>query len=108
MTEIRVVLVTVPDEKTGLEMARSLVEENLAACVNLLPGVRSIYRWEDRIEDDPELLLIIKTSAASLERLSRRVAEIHPYDEPEIISLPVDGGSRGYLDWVLKETGGLE
>ena len=108
MNKIKVVLVTVPDQKTGLELARTLVREKLAACVNLVPGVRSIYRWQDRIEDDPELLLIIKTGAGSLERLSRRVLEIHPYDEPEVISLPVDGGSPGYLDWVIKETGGAE
>ena len=104
MTGIRVVLVTVPDEKTGLELARTLVGERLAACVNLLPGVRSIYRWQGRIEDDRELLLIIKTGTGALENLTRRVKELHPYEEPEIIFLPVEGGSPGYLDWVAKES----
>ena len=108
MTQIRVVLVTVPDEKTGLNLARALVEERLAACVNILPGVRSVYRWEGRVEDDRELLLVAKTSFKVLDRLIERVAQVHPYDQPEIISLPVDQGSPGYLDWVLKETGDPE
>lgn len=105
MTEVRVVLVTVPDEKTGQDLARALVGEKLAACVNILPGVRSIYSWQGRIEDDPELLLVIKTRAGLVENLTRRVAQLHPYDQPEVVSLAVDGASPGYLDWVLRETG---
>ena len=104
MAQIRVVLVTVPDQKTGSDLARALVGEKLAACVNILPGVRSVYSWQGKIEDEAELLLIIKTRAGLVEKLSRRVAELHPYDEPEVISLPVDGGSPGYLDWVARET----
>ncbi len=106
MSGVKVVFVTVPDQPTGLELARTLVRERLAACVNILPGVRSIYSWEGSIEDDSELLLIIKTGAGSLEKLTQRVIELHPYDEPEVLSLPVDGGSRGYLDWVINETEG--
>jgi periplasmic divalent cation tolerance protein len=105
LTEVRVVLITVPDERTGLDLARSLVGERLAACVNILPGVRSVYSWQGRIEEDPELLLMAKTQAGLVERLSQRVAELHPYDEPEVIALPVDGGSPGYLGWVVRETG---
>ncbi len=108
MTGVRVVLATVPDEKTGLDLARALVGEKLAACVNIVPGIRSVYSWQGSIEDDPELLLIVKTGAGLVERLSQRILELHPYDEPEVVSLPVDGGSPGYLAWVARETGGKD
>jgi len=105
MTEITVVLVTVPEEEVGLTIARTLVQERLAACVNLVPGLRSIYRWQGRVEDDQELLLIIKTRRELLEALTSRVQDLHPYDVAEVVALAVEGGSRAYLDWVAAETG---
>lgn len=106
MTDVRVILVTVPTGEAGLAIARGLVEERLAACASLLPGLRSIYRWQGRIEDEPELLLIIKTQAGLVERLAARVKELHPYTVPEIIALPVTAGWPDYLDWVRAETAG--
>ena len=105
MTEIRVVLVTVPDEETGLSIARTLIQERLAACVNLVPGLRSLYLWQGKVEDDQELLLIIKTRQDLLESLTARVQALHPYDVAEVVALAVEGGSQAYLDWVAAETG---
>lgn len=99
-----VVLVTCANEEQGVSIARSLVGERLAACVNLLRGVRSIYRWRDRIEDDRETLLLIKTRTRLLARVERRVRELHSYEVPEVVALPVAAGSKPYLDWVLEST----
>lgn len=104
MTEVRVVLVTVPDEESGLALARSLVDERLVACANLVPGLRSVYRWQGSIEEAKELLLILKTRAELVGDLARRVAELHPYDVPEVLALEVGGGLPAYLDWVEAET----
>lgn len=98
---VHVVLVTAPDAETGAQLARQLVEEGLAACVNLVPGVRSIYRWQGALQEDAEILLIAKTRAAQLDALTARVRALHPYELPEVIALPVAGGSAPYLDWVL-------
>jgi len=97
---IHVVLVTAPDLAAAARLGRSLVEEGLAACVNLVPGVRSIYRWQDEIHDDPEVLLIVKTRASLVETLASRVRALHPYELPEVLALPVAGGSEPYLAWV--------
>ena len=102
---VAVVLVTAPDAETGARLARSLVEERLAACANLIPGVRSIYRWEGRVQDDAEVLLVLKTRAERVDALAARVCELHPYDVPEVVALPAVGGSRAYLDWVRAESG---
>lgn len=102
--ELRVVLATAPDADTGAALARVLVEERLAACVNLLPGVRSIYRWEGQVEDASEVLLLIKTRADRCEALASRVRELHPYDVPEVLELPAVGGSDPYLEWVRTES----
>lgn len=101
-----VVLVTVPDREQGKRIAEALVGERLAACANLVPGLLSTYRWQGKIEQEPEELLIIKTRAALAERLTARVRELHPYQVPEIIALPVAAGSQDYLDWVTQETRG--
>ena len=93
-------LVTAPDLTVGTELARRLVEEGLAACVNLVPGVRSIYRWQGAVQEDAEILLIAKTSAALVDALASRVRALHPYELPEVMSLAVAGGSQPYLDWV--------
>lgn len=102
-SEVRVVLVTAPDAEVAEGVARALVAERLAACVNVVPGVRSIYRWEGAIEDAAEVLLVIKTRADRCPKLADRVRELHPYDVPEVVELPAVGGSRAYLDWVRAE-----
>ena len=101
---VRVVLITAPNDEVAEKLARTLVDERLAACVNLLPGVRSIYRWQGKIEDEREVLLLVKTAADRLTGLMERVREVHPYSVPEILALPVDAGSSAYCDWVVEET----
>lgn len=95
-----VVLVTAPDRRTGLRLARALVAERLAACVNLVGGLRSVYRWKGKVEEASEVLLLAKTRASLLPRLARRVQGLHPYSVPEVLALPVTGGSAGYLSWL--------
>ncbi len=97
-----VVLSTCPDEPTAQRIARALVEERLAACVNRTL-VESLFRWEGRVSAEPEQLLVIKTTAARYEALELRLRELHPYKVPEIIALPVVGGAQPYLDWVGEE-----
>jgi periplasmic divalent cation tolerance protein len=105
MTDVRIVLITIPDDDAVLEqVARPLVEERLAACVNVLPGVRSFYRWEGEVQDDAERLLIVKTTADRLPALTARVAELHPYTVPEVVAAPVLGGFGPYLQWVREQT----
>ena len=102
--EVRVFLVTVPDADTGARIARALLEERLAACINLVPGVRSLYRWQGSIADEAEVLMLIKASDERCDALAARVKDLHPYDLPEVIALPVVGGSLAYLDWVIAES----
>ena len=101
--EVRVVLVTAPDAETGARIARALVEERLIACANLLPGIRSIYRWEGQVADEAEVLLVLKTRASCCAAVAARVKALHPYALPEVVALPVVDGSEAYLDWVLAE-----
>lgn len=103
--DIRIVYITVPDAETGAGIARALVGESLAACVNVLPGVRSIYRWEGAVEEAGEALLIVKTVAGRLEALGRRVRDLHPYDLPEILAVAAAGGLEAYLDWIRGAVG---
>lgn len=98
---LHVVLMTAPDEASAERLARTLVEEALAACVNLVPQIRSIYRWQGKIETGNEVLLIAKTRADCVSALIARVLEIHPYDVPEVIAWPITHGSASYLKWVL-------
>jgi len=95
------VLITCANEEQAASIARTLVEERLAACVNLVAQVRSIYRWQEKVEDDREALLLVKTGKALLPRLERRVRELHTYDVPEIMALSFDSCSKPYLDWLL-------
>jgi len=95
-----VVLSTAPDEVTAKDLAGTLVEERLAACVNLVPGLRSLYWWEGQLQDDREVLLICKTDAEHVERLTDRLHNAHPYDCPEVVALEVVGGSGRYLSWI--------
>ena len=103
-TVVRVVLVTMPDEASAATLARLLVEERLCACVNIVPGVRSIYRFEGKIEDAREVLLVIKTVAAGVGVLFKRLRSLHPYDVPEGLALVVDEGMQSYCEWVAEET----
>jgi len=105
MKETLVVLVTVPSREVGEDIAASLVTERLAACVNILGPVRSVYRWKGELCRDDEHLLLIKTVAGRYAALEERVPDLHPYEVPEIIALPVGAGSRAYLDWVAGEVG---
>jgi len=99
-----VVLVTAPTPERAAELARALVEERLAACGNVVPGVRSIYRWEGKVEDEPEALLVLKTTRDRFEALRDRVLALHPYQAPEVLALPVEAGSARYLAWLVAET----
>ena len=99
-TDALIVYCTLPDSDEAARIARALVEEKLAACVNLVPGLRSIYRWQGAVQEDAEILLIAKTRAALVDALAARVRALHPYDLPEVIALAVVAGSEPYLDWV--------
>jgi periplasmic divalent cation tolerance protein len=101
----RLMFVTAPNQAEAAEIARVLVEERLAACVNLLAPIRSIYRWRDRVEDDREVMLLIKTRASLARRIERRVRELHSYEVPEIIAVRLDSGSAPYLAWLFESTG---
>jgi periplasmic divalent cation tolerance protein len=94
------VLCSCPDAKTARELAGVLVEQRLAACVNILPGVTSVYAWEGRIETTEEQLLLIKTMAGHYLALEACIKQRHPYDVPEIIAVPIERGSADYLDWL--------
>jgi periplasmic divalent cation tolerance protein len=100
MTDTVVVLVTAPSADKAAEIARTLVEEQLAACGNVLPALRSIYRWEGKIQDEPEALLILKTRANLFEALRERIVALHPYQVPEVLRLDVAAGHLPYLQWI--------
>jgi uncharacterized protein involved in tolerance to divalent cations len=100
-SEVVVVLVTVPSVEAADRIARPLVEERLAACVNVVGPIRSVYRWEGAVREDQEQLLVVKTRRRLLERVDARVRELHDYDVPEVVALPVVGGSTAYLAWLL-------
>ena len=99
-----VVLCTVPSAEVGAQLARGIVEAQLAACVNIIAAVRSIYRWQDAVQDDTEAQLIIKTRAARFEALLAWIRSHHPYEEPEVIALPIVQGSPSYLEWIGAQT----
>ena len=102
MTETVVVLVTAPSAEKAAEIARTLVEEKLAACGNVIPGIRSIYAWEGTVHDDQEALLVLKAPRKRLQELSDRVVALHPYEVPEVIGLPIEGGNERYIDWIIQ------
>jgi len=101
-----VVLVTTPSAEAGLELGRVLVDERLAACVNVLPGVTSIYRWEGKREEAAEALLLIKTGQDRYAALERRVLELHPYSVPEVLALPIQTGAPAYVRWIQESVTG--
>lgn len=99
-----VVYVTVPNKDAGKKLAESIVKEKLAACVNRVPGIESVYEWKGEIQTDAEELLIIKTRQSLLETLTEHVKANHEYDVPEVIALPITGGNQPYLEWLKSST----
>jgi periplasmic divalent cation tolerance protein len=105
MEKTCLVLVTVPTQETAAQIGMALVEEHLAACVNILPGIRSIYWWDGQINDEPEVMLVIKTRLDLVDnQIIPRVRAVHPYTEPEIIAFPIEKGSSSYLEWIVRES----
>ncbi len=105
-TDALVILCTAPNSDIGAMLARGLVEKQLAACVNLIAGVRSFYRWKGQVEDDGEVQLVVKTRASRFDDVRAWIEENHPYDTPEILALPVTAGSDAYLAWIGDEVSG--
>ncbi len=104
MSDPIVVLVTCGSEEEALKIARALVEERLAACANIISPIRSIYRWEGKIWDEREWLLIIKTQSHRFSELEKKVKSLHSYSVPEIVSLSIVDGSSSYLNWIQENT----
>lgn len=104
MTDVMLILVTAGSEGEAEKIARTLVEEQLAGCVNILSPVRSIYRWEGKVQDDREWLLAIKTQALHFAAVEARVKALHSYQVPEVIALPIVDGSEQYLGWLRDGT----
>src|SRR5262245_42313749 len=104
MTDCIVVLVTVGSPEQGEKIAEAVVGERLAACVNIVGPIRSIYRWQERVEHDQELLLVIKTRTALFDQLAARVAALHSYETPEVIAVPIAAGAEPYVQWLLGAT----
>lgn len=100
MTSARIVLTTVATPEDADRLATTLVQHGLAACVNILPGVRSVYRWQGKIESAAECLLIVKTDDAHLAQLESWLTTLHPYELPELLVLTPESGSARYLDWI--------
>jgi periplasmic divalent cation tolerance protein len=100
MTDFQIVLSTCADREQAERIAQRLVEQQLAACVNILPGVQSIYRWQGNVESAAEVLMVIKTSAALIPEVQSTIASLHSYEVPELLVLPVSGGSEAYLAWL--------
>ncbi len=101
--DVRLVITTLPVDEAS-RIARTLVEERRIACANLLPPATSVYRWDGEVREDPEVVALLKTAEPQVEALVARLAELHPYDVPEILALPVTGGLDAYLRWVGEET----
>jgi|SRR6266567_8014853 len=101
-SRLLVVLMTAPDRDEASRIAELLVNSRLAACVQILPEVQSVYRWKGEVERNTEILLLAKTTSDKFDELDRAVREIHSYDTPEIIALPVNAASESYLNWLLE------
>jgi periplasmic divalent cation tolerance protein len=101
---VLIVFSTFPNEAGARETAGKLVEEGLAACVNVLPGLTSVYRWQGKVEEASEVLLMIKTTDDAYPRLESSLKACHPYELPEILAVGIDAGLPDYLDWVAQET----
>jgi periplasmic divalent cation tolerance protein len=98
-----VVLSAVGAQPDAERIARALVEQRLAACVNVVPGVMSIYRWKGAVEQEGEVLLVIKTIGERVEQLKARLLQLHPYELPEVVVIPIGGGHGAYLEWIAEQ-----
>jgi periplasmic divalent cation tolerance protein len=105
MTDKKLVLTTAGSEEEARKIARALVEQRLAACVNIVPHVQSVYRWNETVEEAVEWLLLIKTTAATLARVRDAIAELHSYQLPECLCVGIEDGSAGYLNWIAESVG---
>ena len=103
-TDAVVVLTTVASEEEAVTLVRTLLDRRLVACGTLLPGARSLYRWQGKVADEREVVVLLKTRSARLESLKSAFAEVHPYKVPELLALPVSAGLEKYLDWINGET----
>jgi periplasmic divalent cation tolerance protein len=108
MTDLVLVLTTVPDDERGETMARALVDRRLAACVNLYPAMTSVYRWRGGVERASERQLLVKTSRDRVKDVQTLVADLHPYELPEFLVVPVSDGSAPYLAWVREESSAID
>lgn len=106
--DILLCLTTCPDETTATTIATTLVEEGLAACVNLLPGLQSVYRWQGKLDSASEVLLLVKTTANRYPQLEARLQALHPYELPELVAVKAHGGLPAYLHWVAEATRPIE
>lgn len=104
MEQTILVLTNVPDEALARSMAQALVEQRLVACVNIMPAVASVYRWEGRVAHADEVMLIIKTTQSCYAAVESAIVESHPYDVPEVVAVPVTAGLPGYMQWVATQT----
>ncbi|MBR9989294.1 MAG: divalent-cation tolerance protein CutA [Gemmatimonadetes bacterium] len=105
-TPVVMAIVTAPSHDVAERLVTTIVDERLAACGNILPGVTSIYRWEGTVQRDTEVLILFKTTRAALSRLMTRVEDIHPYDVPEVLAVPVTAGLAAYAGWVVENVNG--
>lgn len=99
-------LSTCPDDATARRIAETLVGEGLAACVNIVPGLQSVYRWRGQVEQSGETLMLVKTTAQRFDSLCERLVALHPYELPELVAVEIAAGLPAYLDWIAAETGG--
>jgi len=104
VTDYILVFITASSEKEGEKIASALIKERLAACVNLIGGMKSTFRWKGQVSTEKEILLIAKTKDVRFEKLKKRVTELHSYEVPEIVALPILAGFEKYLSWIEKET----
>lgn len=100
MTQVRIVLTTAPSHEEARKIARALVDRRLAACVNIVPQIESVYRWQEKVETAQEWLLLIKTQAEAFDRVRDTIKELHSYELPECVMIEITGGSEAYLEWI--------
>ncbi len=105
MTDALFVFTTLPNADAAAEIGKTVVTERLAACANIIPAVRSIYRWQGKLQDENEVLVIFKTRQEHFDNLRSRLLELHPYEVPEVMAIPVEQGYAAYLEWLARETG---
>jgi periplasmic divalent cation tolerance protein len=108
MTDKRIVLTTAASEEEASNIARALVDRRLAACVNIVPQIMSIYRWQDNVEEAREWLLLVKTTAAAFDQVRDAIAELHSYEVPECVCLTIEDGSPIYLEWIAESVSAEE